>query len=177
MKNAFFLGITLLILCSTACKDREDDMVSETLVDVDFTSIDHVVFGWFYGECVGETCVEIFKITPDAIFEDSFDRYPLADLKIYEGFYNLYNVPPGVPDVNYSQIESVIDSFPRDLVMETETILGTPDATDGGGIYIELKSGSYREFWILDQIKDNVPEYLHDYMSLVNFKIAILSNP
>ena len=40
---------------------------------------DYIVFGHFYGECVGEQCVEIFKLTKDQLSEDSNDTYPGSD--------------------------------------------------------------------------------------------------
>lgn len=43
----------------------------------------YIIFGHFYGECLGEKGIEIFTLEDDKLFEDSNDRYPSST-----GFYS-----------------------------------------------------------------------------------------
>ena len=43
--------------------------------------------------------------------------------------------------------------FPTDLLKETETIIGQPDAGDWGGLYVMYNFNGVRKFWLLDQKK------------------------
>ena len=40
---------------------------------------DYLIFGWFAGECLGEGCIETFKLTDTQLFEDTKDLYPSAN--------------------------------------------------------------------------------------------------
>ncbi len=73
-------------------------------------------------------------------------------------------------DITYD----LVNSFPNDLLNETKTELGMPDVTDGGGLYIEYNINGIHKFWLIDQIKQNVPQKYHAFMAKVNEKIRQL---
>jgi len=61
------------------------------------------------------------------------------------------------------------------LLDDHDTIIGQPDAGDWGGLYIEYNKDAVRRYWLLDQMKSNVPEYLYDFIDKVNEKIALIN--
>lgn len=58
-----------------------------------------------------------------------------------------------------------------DLLNEPSIVIGQPDAGDWGGFYIEYNFDGVRKFWLLDQMKRNVPNGYHDFLDQVNKKI------
>jgi hypothetical protein len=132
---------------------------------------EYMVFGHFYGECGGEGCVEIFKLTEVALFEDSTDVYP-GSLLPYAGVYNL------LPDAKFQLVIDLMDSFPEALYAESNNVIGMPDAGDWGGIYIEMKftnEEALSGFWLLDQHEGNMPEVYNLFVDEINEKIALIN--
>ena len=151
----FFLLLFIPILLSNCSKDLDEGEVT-------------FVFGHFYGECIGEGCVEIFKIADNKLFEDSKDMYP-GQGSFYNGDFQ---------EIDQSKLElvkDIIDDFPMSIFDENETVIGQPDAGDWGGLYIEFQDESNHDFWLLDQMKSNVPNTYHDFIDKVNEKIAIIN--
>lgn len=142
--------------------------VSCTSDDTNNAPKDFLVFGHFYGMCGGEECVEIFKITDNALKEDGKDEYPNRD-KLYEGDYTT------LATEDFDKVKDLRDHFPKKLLDETDLVLGCPDCADGGGLYIEYKSGDTHRFWFIDQSQASVPSYLHDFMDLANEKISLIN--
>ena len=130
---------------------------------------DYLMFGHFYGECFGESCVEIFKIDNQNLWEDINDTYP-SSLNFYVGdFYNLNG------DF-FDQISDLINYFPLEVLDEESIVIGMPDYADGGGLYIEYYYFGEHKFWLIDQMKTNVPDYLHSFIDIVNEKISIINS-
>jgi hypothetical protein len=74
------------------------------------------------------------------------------------------------------EVNDLVDFFPNQLLDETETIIGCPDCADGGGLFIQYLDNEDIMAWRIDQNKNNVPTYLHDFMDKVNEKIQIINN-
>jgi len=118
---------------------------------------EYLVFGDFYGECLGEGCVDIFKVVDRKLFEDTLDNYPLTS--------ELPHVLQLVarPADRYDDIVGLIGDVPAKLFDEKRVVIGQPDAGDWGGFYLETNvSGSVR-YWLIDKEADNLPKYLRDY--------------
>lgn len=128
---------------------------------------DYIIFGHFYGECIGEQCIEIFRLEQDKLFEDTEDKYPNAN-DFYDGNY------VQLSQQKFNDTKDLANSFPSDLLSETNTVIGQPDAGDWGGLYIEYNFNGVRKFWLLDQMKSNVPTKYYDYIDKVNEKITQL---
>lgn len=124
----------------------------------------YIIFGHFYGECMGEQCIEIFRLEEDQLFEDSNDRYPNST-----GFYA--GKWKKLSEQKFNDTKDLINGFPLDLLNETSTVIGQPDAGDWGGLYIEYNFDGIRKFWLLDQMKSNVPAEYHNFIDRVNEKI------
>jgi len=127
-----------------------------------------IVFGHFYGMCIGESCVEIFRLEEERLLEDINDLYP-SQGSFYEGNF----VELG--DDKYQLVNDLMDFFPEGLLEESKIQHGCPDCADQGGLYIEYKSNEIHKYWILDQSKASVPDYMHEFMDKVNEKIDIIN--
>lgn len=112
----------------------------------------YIVFGSYFGMCSGESCIEIFKIDNGALYEDTTDIYPIPQL--YEGKF------VQLPQSKYNMVKDIITKVPKQLLSDTNTIFGIPDAHDQGGIYLELKVDGKRRFWMMDTYTNRLPEYL-----------------
>ena len=151
--------ILLLVLCVSflfACEKEEDES----------DQFDYLMFGHFYGECLGEECIEIYKITDDTLFEANQDTYPTDDF--YTGTF------VGLPESLYQQINNLNLTVPQDLLDITETTIGIPDAYDQGGYYIELRSGNTHRMWKIDTNYDVVPDGIHGFLDDIQEAISLL---
>ncbi|MFV0376550.1 MAG: hypothetical protein ACK5JD_04520 [Mangrovibacterium sp.] len=135
--------------------------------NVKLSDAGYLVFGHFYGECVGERCVEIFRLEKDKLFEDTEDQYPYG-----AGFYAGNFVQLSAQ--KFDGAKDLVNYFPAELLNEPDNIIGLPDAGDWGGLYIEYNYNGIRKRWLLDQMKSNVPEKYHSFIDKVNEKIAQL---
>lgn len=129
---------------------------------------DYLIFGHFYGECFGEECIEIFRLETNRLLEDENDRYPNYT-NFYEGKYH------ELSKEKFEEVKDLIDFFPKALLDEDKHGIGQPDAGDWGGLYIEYNFNGTHEFWLVDQMKSNVPEYLHEFIDKVNEKIDLIN--
>jgi hypothetical protein len=129
---------------------------------------DYLIFGSFYGFCHGQDCIRIYKLENGQLFQDHKDEYPSRE-DFYEGDFHLMD--QGEVDL----VKHLLDDFPDALLKEERNQFGCADCADQGGLYLEIKMGSTRKFWIIDQFKSDVPVYLHSYMDEINAKIELLS--
>ncbi len=134
---------------------------------IELSKSEYLIFGHFYGECEGEKCVEIFRLEQDKLFEDTKDKYPFG-YDFYDGNYIQLS------EQKFNDTKDLVNSFPADLLTETDTVIGQPDAGDWGGLHIEYNFNGVRKFWLLDQMKSNVPTKYHNFIDKVNEKIALL---
>ncbi len=150
--------IVLILLSFSTCNSDDGIELSET---------NFLVFGHFYGECGGEGCIETFKLTGTALFEDTNDNY----IGIGRDFNFIR-----LNDDTFDAVKDLVDFFPDELLTTEETNFGCPDCADGGGLLIQYsKNGTVRS-WTIDQSKSNVPSYLHAFMDKVNEKIQLINN-
>lgn len=156
--KGYFL-FALLIFFFSACKKDEKPSPVES---------EYIIFGHFYGMCGGEQCVEIFKWDCCHIYEDTNDNYPSITEKYKPSFIEL----------NYNEHDSVsflMNSIPAELFSENQKVIGMPDAGDWGGLYFEIKQKDQEvKYWYIDQMKANVPVYLHSFIDDINTAIKRL---
>jgi len=157
MKKIVFAFCCLCFILSCTDNDVENTVL---LGDQDY-----LVFGHFYGMCVGEGCVETFKLTNSGLFEDTKDDYSGRDLN----FIKLDNE-------KFEQVKDLMDYFPQELLKENGTILGCPDCADGGGLFIQYFHNGSLKSWRIDQAKSQVPNYLHGFIDKVNHRIQLINN-
>ena len=67
MKRNILIMACLTVFMLTSC-EKEDNL--------ELSKSDYIIFGHFYGKCMGEQCVEIFRLENEKLFEDTKDQYP-----------------------------------------------------------------------------------------------------
>ncbi len=130
-----------------------------------FGEVEYLVFGHFYGECGGEQCIETFKLTSTQLFEDTNDNYQGTDFDWVE-----------LDADKHAIAVELLNAFPSNLADEDDQTFGCPDCGDWGGNYVEYSSNGEIGRWYLDMIKDDIPTYTHDFVDLLNEKIAEINN-
>ena len=88
---------------------------------------DYLVFGHFYGMCVGDQCVQTYKLTDNALYKDFRDRFndPEPDFR-----------PLGTD--KFQLVKNLREEVPRNLLNSEKERFGCPDCTDQGGIRITI---------------------------------------
>lgn len=158
MKLQILITTCLTIFLFASCKKDKTVQPSNS---------NYLMFGHFYGECFSETCVEIYRLEQDKLLEDTKDQYPARS-----GFYGGNYV--SLSQEKFNSTKDLINSFPTELLNETQTVIGQPDAGDWGGLYVEYNFNGVRKFWLLDQMQSNVPVEYHSFIDKVNEKILQL---
>jgi hypothetical protein len=158
MKNALVLFALLISLVAVSCKK---DNTAKTLPS------DTYIFGHFFGFCAGEQCVEIFKLEDGHLYEDTNDTYPMMDSD--EPYVANWVM---LPQEKYDLVSDAQSLMPAGLLTETETILGIPDASDGGGTYIQTTVDGVDKFWLIDNM---IEGYLDSFVTAVRADIELLN--
>lgn len=145
------LPLILLLFFSFSCND------STLQLDED----DYLIFGQFYGFCIGDDCIQLFRLESTRLLEDKNDNYPSAST-----FYNAsYKV---LSSEKFNKVKSLSLAFPLELLAENDTVIGQPDAGDWGGYYIEYSSKGVRKYWLIDKMRNSTPEYMHSFLTEVD---------
>ena len=124
-----------------------------------------LVFGHFYGECFGERCVETFKLSDTKLFEDKIDNY---------GGGVAFDFEERSEDL-FDLVVDLRSAMPEQLLDEEDQTFGCPDCGDQGGIFIRWIDGDSTQSWLVDTSPRNVPDYLHEYIVLIQEKISLIS--
>ncbi|ELR73542.1 hypothetical protein C900_02627 [Fulvivirga imtechensis AK7] len=159
-RNTIVIGAISLFLILGSCSKRNQVFMEKG---------EYIIFGHFYGFCQGEHCIEIFKLTGDQLYEDRNDTYPSSESP-YNGDFE------AMAQEKYQKVRSLANKVPRELLNNTEHLIGAPDAADGGGIYFEYAMGGKRHYWLIDQMDDNIPEYLRPFKEEINKAIEKISD-
>ena len=154
MKISFYLLLIFIVISSC----NKDKATIET-------SPDYLIFGHFYGMCTGESCIETYKITEDALFEDLIDDYSGQNMEFV-----------ALSEEQFNDAADIVNFFPSELLQMNDGVIGCPDCADGGGITIHYFENGNTRVWRIDQVKDNIPESLHSFIDKVNEKIELINN-
>lgn len=146
-----------ITMALTTCNSNED----LTLNDADY-----IIFGHYYGHCVGEECVETFKLTKYKLYEDTIDSYA------GNGEFDFVELS----EDKFQKVRTILENFPKNLLKEKPTTFGCPDCADQGGILIIYSKNGVEKRWRLDHSKNDVPSYLHPFIDEVNNSISIINN-
>jgi hypothetical protein len=129
---------------------------------------DQLIFGSFYGFCgPSEQCIEIYALQEGKLYEDQNDQYPQSSSP------NDFNFEQLSQD-KFELAEDMFDAIPGKLLATESTTFGCPDCSDGGGVYIEIKTGTQTRIFLIDNFKHNIPEYLHPLVDKVREKVDVL---
>lgn len=153
------LAALLIILTASSCSNKSYVALKEN---------EYIVFGHFYGNCLGEDCVKLFKLTSHKLYEDRNKKYPSSE-RAYEGDFH------EIGNAEFEKVKTLAGMIPAELLAEESHLIGAPDAADGGGIYFEYTVNGKKHFWLIDQVNENLPEYLVKFKSEINKKIKKLT--
>ena len=153
MKPIFFVFFLLWVF---SC-GKEEDLVLE--------DGDYLVFGHYYGKCIGEQCVETFKLTESQLFEDSRDDFT--------GDSFTFNIL--LSEEKFRQVKDIKDLFPKALLQSVDTTFGCPNCADQGGLLVRVSEKGKLRTWRMDMDKAQLPDYLRVFAEEVRKKIEMLS--
>lgn len=148
----------LSLLALTSCGNDESNLELTELGEI------YLVFGHFFGECAGESCVETYALTSDKLFEDSLDSYNQVEFEFGE-----------LSDEKFDLVTGLENLFPNELLTVDQEVFGCPDCGDWGGIYVELVENGERYIWRIDVNLDDIPLYLHDFVTEIIEKIRLIN--
>ena len=155
MKKLFVLAV-LSILFSSCNKDEEPLLLTEG----NNSNADYIVFGDFYGFCAGDQCINIFKITSNALYENTTKEYP-STTEFYPSTY------VQLSQEKFEAVKSIYNATPSSLLSIEEGYIGCPDCADGGGIYFEYKKGDIHKHWLIDLVDQDLPEEIKHLVNQV----------
>lgn len=127
------------------------------------------LFGHYYGMCLGEQCVELFRIQGQQLYENTEDNYPNMAQQ-WKG-----TAWKELPSTAYEQVTHLQAVIPDELFAQPNGVIGQPDAGDWGGIYIQTQGNGQLRWWYLDLNEENLPESLHKYVQTVEEAIQELN--
>ena len=154
----FFISFSLFVLNGCTSEVENEPQISDT---------DYLIFGTFYGECIGEGCIELFKIEDGSLYEDTVDLYPNGRDQYEGSFIELSS------DM-YEKVKELAIEIPE-FIWDIETgTYGCPDCSDGGGVFILIKQGDATKAWTLDNFLNGIPEPLHEVVNKVQAAVAKL---
>jgi len=145
-----FLILIVVLISISGCKKAE--------------KTDYLIFGKFYGFCVSD-CITLYKVTNKNLYLEKPSDY--LENEIYKGnFSNKINN-------KLSIAKPLLDMVPTKLLDE-ELFIGCPDCADQGGYFIQYEKDGEEYYFKIDTFKDNVPDYLHDFLNEVDAVMADL---
>lgn len=171
MKNIkLFLSAVFVLLLFNSCENEDELFIVDPIPDISERASDDLItrgatltFGRYYGKCLGNSCIEIFKLNDGKLWEDVIDRFPSSD-SFYEGRFTEFG---GSEKIN---TEKLLRALPSELIKYRSNFntIGEPDAGDAGGIYLEFQNLGIRKLWLIDLSKQDLPKHLAIYVELIN---------
>lgn len=152
--------LLLLLFALFAC---ERNQVSPE----DSQKTDYLVFGNFYGFCIGK-CVEMYRIDETGVYVDTeVDAREFYSRQLDFKWQKL-------SDEKYEAVKNLTKKIPSELLNADEQTFGIPDAHDQGGWYVEVIQNRQKESWKMDTVKERLPAYLQAFVAdLENAKEAL----
>ena len=130
--------------------------------------LEYIGFGTFYGYCIGETCIELFRLEADKLWENISDPYPQSGQPVTGEYVEL-------SAAQFERVKDLISPPSAALLAVSDSVIGMPDYTDGGGVYLEYKSGTTHRFWLIDNWLMNVPEAHHELVGRIHEAVALIN--
>lgn len=131
--------------------------------------MDYLIFGRYAGECFGDDCVRIYKLSQQNVWEDQNHQYPVTTS--HEEQFDFVQLPNTI----FQLVDGLIEQFPDELKEESSDIIGCPDCHDQGGYYIQISQNGSSNQWTIDTEKNVLPTYLHDFVEQLSEKLILLN--
>ena len=153
MRTKLLSTLIIIIALATGCSEEPQ------------TARDYIIFGDFYGMCAGNSCVDYYKIEDGQLFKDQLNEYPDGSIHHqFESYTSPYN----------NSIMDLSGELPSNIYSEGD-LIGSPDAYDQGGLYIEIRDNGNVQNWKIDKDDANVPAYLHTLCDSVEHYLSVLN--
>ena len=123
----------------------------------------YLVFGHSYGKCVGEECLEVFKLTQDSLYEDLEDNFFTGGAKFV-----------ALSKTKHTLALPLLTSYPEELRDEVNRTFGCPGCHDQASIIIQYFDGEKLQKFVVDEDKNMVPVFLHTYIDKIQKTIGLL---
>ncbi len=144
-------AVVLVLVCGASihfsCK------TSDLIPDDD----NYFIFGVGYCECSGH-CATVYKIASDSLYS-GMGSSCVESYYIYPG--------PALSQDKYDIAIQLVNSFPKELIENTEDRYGCPDCADQGGYYLERKSSGNLRTWMIDTNENALPGFLREYQAML----------
>jgi hypothetical protein len=150
----------LLVLILSNCDD-----VQPTIYNYEY-----MVFGKYYGECLGENCINIYKIENNKLYKDTAEILPTWEHPYQASYYS------ELPDSLFNTAKTLLGLIPNTILTDTTKVYGEPDAGDWGGYYIETKYNDIVRYFLLDTKKENIPSSVCDFQTETESIITLLNS-
>lgn len=164
MKSTFLTGAIALLAMPflLSCEKNKEEVAALQ------SGSDYLVFGSYFGHCLGENCIQIFKLENNKLYEDTRDAYPTEFYTTgYQGAWK------ELPAEKYALARELPAAFPADLLTVRDTTIGMPDFADGGGLYAEIRDeNGKKRYWFIDNMDENVPAGLHAFSAAIRTTVA-----
>lgn len=159
---------SMLILFCLSCKETKElntDSSNAPAVEI-MASNEYLIFGTYAGSCMGD-CVDLFKLTPDALYKDRSKKRPYQESFFVGDFEKL-------PETKYQKVSALLGGVNPLQGKSAGDTYGCPDCADQGGIYIEYGKGEDRIKGYLDTRVDALPEELRENANLIKELVSLL---
>jgi hypothetical protein len=175
MSVAVFLLVIAVMGCDTAStsvepskKPDEVDTKKDPNGGKPQADSNYIIFGHFYALCLGESCIEAFKLTDSQLLEDTTDVYPYVREETDRKYVRLH-------DSLLIKVRGLLNEIPTELQTAESAQFGMPDAGDGGGYYLEWSRNGKKNFWVLDTYKPTNPVYFRPFVEKMEDALHMLA--
>jgi len=107
-------------------------------------------------------------LTDGDLYEDTSDQYPNSN-ENYDGSF------VKMDKELFDQVKSLKSKIPDKLFDLDSNIIGEPDAGDWGGIYLEVSHDGEIDFWLIDKMRRNLPDYLIPMVDEIENDIELIN--
>jgi len=107
-------------------------------------------------------------LTDSDLYEDTRDQYPNSS-KNYDGSF------VKLDKELFDQVEPIKSNIPEELIDSESNVIGQPDAGDWGGIYLEISHDGKIDFWLIDKMRSNLPDYLIPLVDEIESDIELIN--
>jgi len=132
--------------------------------DTDQSTVPYLIFGHSYGECLGGHCLDVFKLTDSALYEDKDDKFVSGDYRWYE-----------LSASKFSLARDLLKQTPEEIKYGVDQTFGCPDCHDQGALIVHYFDGVHLHEFLLDNDKSAIPVYLHSFTDQVNNTIRLIN--
>ncbi len=133
---------------------------------VDTLSKDYFVFGRYYGYCAGD-CLDVFALSNEILYKAEGESYPTQN--------SPWNLPDmlSLDDDKKELVSELPGLVPQVLLNTEEHVIGCPDCSDFGAVYIEMNHNGEKKFWYIDNATQDID--LKNFIGTVHTKVNLLT--